>query len=86
MKTEVNIDARKERRRQFALDVKRMRALGVLRWGAIVLGPPPAEKVEKLSPKEQLEREKELLAREKERKHETMFAASSIRPRLGSGE
>lgn len=79
-------DQRKERRRQFALDVKRMRALGVLRWGAIVLGPEPQKPVAQLSAKEQVERMKEQLEREKERRHETMFAASSVKPRLGTGE
>jgi hypothetical protein len=55
--------------------VARMRKLGVLKLGALVLGPEVKEPVER--PKK--ERDPRAAA---QRKHDVMFAATSIRPHL----
>jgi hypothetical protein len=74
---------RKQRRRQLALDVRRMRKLGVIHWEGVVLGPEPKP----ITPPKELT-EDELKARafnEAERKHNTLFAASSVKPKLPGG-
>jgi hypothetical protein len=63
-----------------------MRRLGVSRWsrpeGDVFLGPPPVDAIPRreLTPEQKLE----MSAREEERRHETLFAATSVRPRLRS--
>lgn len=71
---------RKERRRQTRLDVKLMRNLGIMRWGSIILGPEPM----KVEPAKELtaDEQKARIEEEQRRRHETMFGASSIRPKL----
>ncbi len=64
----------------FADLVARMRKLGVVKLGALVLGPQP------LAPRSETETDAETAKRHRmdaaERQHNTMFAASSVRPPL----
>jgi hypothetical protein len=66
-------------RAELRADVALMRELGVARWGEIYLGPPPIEpgKIE-LSPEQQIERQE----REREQRHNILFAATNVRPVL----
>lgn len=66
------------RRIQLRLDVALMRELGIVRWMEIYLGPPPAEHMSPSTPEERAERE----ARKAERKHEILFASTSVRPKV----
>lgn len=70
---------RASRRDELKADVALMRELGVSRWGAVWLGPPPsaAGPIE-LTPEQKLER----IERERERQHAVLFAATSHRPDL----
>lgn len=75
---------REQRRAEARADVAMMRELGMLKWGTVVLGPPPVE----AKPAREMtaeERQKLELDRE-QRKHDIMFAASSTKPRLHSFE
>lgn len=73
---------RKERRRQLRLDVKLMRHLSVLQWEGVWLGPEPTPPPPVLSEKEQEEAAKQRHAEIEARRRDTLFAASSIRPKL----
>lgn len=68
------------RRQAMREDVALMRELGVLRWGAVWLGPPPTDSkaAVELSPEEAKRR----LLEHEQRRHDTLFAASSVKPRL----
>lgn len=87
------IDARKAARGQLRKDVALMRRLGVARWTRpisfvddegvqrygiedVFLGPPPAPPAPERTP----EQERAFREREEQRKQETLFAATSIRP------
>ena len=63
--------------------VKKMRELGVVKCGDVELGPTPPERTDDEKTRK---READREAREEARRHEIMFAASTIRPKLGMGE
>lgn len=65
-------------RDELRADVALMRELGVARWGEIVLGPSPT--VMPLTRSRSEVEEAARVQREAERRHETLFAASSVRP------
>jgi hypothetical protein len=76
---------RAARRAELRRDVKLMRALGVARWGAIYLGPPPGAAHAPARPLTAEEMKKRALE-EAQRRHDTLFAATSVKPRLRSRE
>lgn len=67
-------------RAELRADVALMRELGVARWGEIVLGPAPSR--EPLSRPRTEAEIAERARREAERRHETLFAATSVRPKI----
>lgn len=70
---------RASRREELKADVALMRELGVSRWGAVWLGPPPSPTGPiELTPEERLARQD----RERARQHDVLFAATSHRPDL----
>jgi hypothetical protein len=73
---------REQRREEARKDVALMRELGMLRWGAVWLGPAVA--AANVAPMRERTAE-EIRAHElaiAQRQHDTLFAASSMKPRM----
>lgn len=70
--------ARATMRDELERDVEKMRALGVLVWNGITLGPAP-QQPERAMTEEEVAEMQERRAR---KEYEIMFAASSTRPKL----